>query len=74
MRKVNISFPVLSWGTSTVEVDDDMSDDEILQALRDGDIEFRIDRIESHIVLDDVRGAADQVGNSEIPPCLEIED
>ncbi len=74
MRKVNISFPVLSWGRSTIEVDDDMSDDEVLQALRDGDIEFSIDRIESHIVLADVRDDTDQVGNSEIPPCLEIED
>lgn len=74
MRKVNISYPVISWGRSVIEVDDDATEDEILDALYDGSIEFSIDEMDSHIPVADLMDWREETCNSEIPQRMEVED
>lgn len=72
MRKVNISYPVLSWGRSTIEVDDDATEDEILDALYDGTIKFRIDHMENHNPLRTIEEVGDY--SRDIPSEIEVEE
>jgi len=40
MRTVSLNIPVIGWASATAEVDDDMSDKEIAEALITGEIEI----------------------------------
>lgn len=74
MKTVTIEFPVLSWGSAEMRVDDDCDLNELLHDILSGDVDVQWDgKFSSSVPMYHVGDATREFcDNNEIPYELEI--
>jgi hypothetical protein len=44
MKTINIDFPVIGWGSLSIEVEDDLTSDEILDMIKNDEIDIPVSK------------------------------
>ena len=73
MKTLTLDFPVIGWGSATIEVDDDVDPQDALHDVVNGDIDVVWNgHVEAPIPVFDLRDAVRNEDLGEVPYEIEI--
>jgi hypothetical protein len=73
MKTVTVDFPVISWATQKIEVEDNLSPEEVQELIEEGSLEIAWDgKLQFSMPVFDIRQLPTDIG--EVPECFEVSE